>query len=111
MTRRPLIAGNWKMNTSRADAAALAAGVVNGLERSDLDVALFPPTIWLCDVAAIAGDAPVEVGAQNCWTEPKGAFTGELSALMVAEVGTMVLAGHSERRQILSESDDLVRAK
>ena len=111
MTRRPLIAGNWKMNTTRAEAAALAGDVMNGLSRDDLDVALFPPVIWLCDVAAIADDASVAVGAQNCWTEPTGAFTGELSAPMIAEVGTMVLAGHSERRQILGESDALVRAK
>lgn len=111
MNRRQLIAGNWKMNTSRAEARALASGVVAGLERDDLDVALFPPAIWLCDVAAIAGESLVAVGAQNCWTEPRGAFTGELSALMVAEVGTMVLAGHSERRQIFGERDELVRVK
>jgi len=111
MARRQLIAGNWKMNTSRAEASSLATGVVEGLERVDLDVALFPPAIWLCDVAEIAEQSSVAVGAQTCWTESKGAFTGELSAQMVAEVGTMVLAGHSERRQILGESDALVRAK
>ena len=111
MDRRQLIAGNWKMNTSRAEAAALANDVVKGLERDELDVALFPPAIWLCDVAAIAADSPVSVGAQNCWTEPKGAFTGEISAPMVAEGATMGLVGPSERRQIFGERDALVRSK
>ena len=111
MTRRQLIAGNWKMNTTRAEARALAGAIVDGCSRTDLDVALFPPFVWLSDVEAIAEATSVAVGAQNCWSAEKGAFTGEISPVMVAELGSLVLIGHSERRQLLGESDALVRAK
>jgi triosephosphate isomerase (TIM) len=111
MARRQLIAGNWKMNTTRAEARALAGTIVDGCSRTDLDVALFPPFVWLSDVAAIADATSVSVGAQNCWAAEKGAFTGEISPVMVAELGSLVLIGHSERRQLLGESDALVRAK
>jgi triosephosphate isomerase (TIM) len=111
MLRRQLIAGNWKMNTTRAEARALAGTIVDGCSRTDLDVALFPPFVWLSDVAAIADATSVAVGAQNCWFAEKGAFTGEISPVMVAELGSLVLIGHSERRQLLGESDALVRAK
>jgi triosephosphate isomerase len=111
MARRQLIAGNWKMNTTRAEARALAGAIVDGCSRTDLDVALFPPFVWLSDVEAIAEATSVAVGAQNCWSAEKGAFTGEISPVMVAELGSLVLIGHSERRQLLGESDALVRAK
>ena len=111
MARRQLIAGNWKMNTTRAEARTLAAAIVDGCSRTDLDVALFPPFVWLSDVAAIADGTAVAIGAQNCWSAEKGAFTGEISPVMVAELGSLVLIGHSERRQLLGESDAHVRAK
>ena len=111
MARRQLIAGNWKMNTNRSEARSLAGAIVDGCSRTDLEVALFPPFVWLSDVAAIADGTPVVVGAQNCWSAEKGAFTGEISPVMVAELGSLVLIGHSERRQLLGESDALVRAK
>jgi triosephosphate isomerase len=111
MARRQLIAGNWKMNTTRTEARALAGAIVNGCARTDLDVALFPPFVWLSDVAALVDGTSVAVGAQNCWSAEKGAFTGEISPVMVAELGSLVLIGHSERRQLLGESDALIRAK
>jgi len=111
MWRRQLIAGNWKMNTTQAEARALAGAIVDRCTRTDLDVALFPPFVWLSDVAAITEATSVAVGAQNCWSVEKGAFTGEISPVMVAELGSLVLIGHSERRQLLGESDALVRAK
>jgi triosephosphate isomerase len=109
--RRPLIAGNWKMNLDREQAYALATAIAHGASRDDLDVAIFPPALWLADVAAAVQGSTVAVGAQNCWTAEKGAFTGELAPGMVRELGTMVLIGHSERRQIIGEDDALIRAK
>jgi triosephosphate isomerase (TIM) len=111
MSRRQLIAGNWKMNTTRSEARALAGEIATGCSRSDLDVAIFPPFLWLSDVAAIADGTQVAVGAQNCWAAAKGAFTGEISPVMIAELGSLVLIGHSERRQLLGETDAIVRAK
>ena len=111
MSRRQLIAGNWKMNTTRSEARALAGAIANGSTRTDMDVALFPPFVWLSDVATIADGTRVAVGAQNCWSAPKGAFTGEISPVMIAELGSLVLIGHSERRQLLGETDVVVRAK
>jgi triosephosphate isomerase len=111
MSRRQLIAGNWKMNTTRSEARALAGAIASGCARTDLDVALFPPFLWMSDVAAIADGTPVAVGAQNCWSAAKGAYTGEISPVMIAELGSLVLIGHSERRQLLGETDAIVRAK
>jgi triosephosphate isomerase (TIM) len=111
MSRRQLIAGNWKMNTTRSEARALTGAIASGFSRTDLDVALFPPFLWLSDVTALADGTQVAVGAQNCWSAPKGAFTGEISPVMIAELGSLVLIGHSERRQLLGETDAIVRAK
>ncbi|CAN5611516.1 triose-phosphate isomerase [soil metagenome] len=110
MSRTPLIAGNWKMNLNREQATALATAVAAGFIPG-IDVALFPPAIWLTDVATAVAASPVRIGAQNCWSAQKGAFTGELSPAMIAEVAQLVLIGHSERRLILGESDALIRTK
>ena len=106
-TRTPLIAGNWKMNGTRADAVAWTAAAALAAADSPNDVALFPPAPWLLDVAEAAGD--VAVGAQCCSWEASGAFTGALSATMVRETGaTLVLCGHSERRHVFGETDEQV---
>jgi len=111
VARRRLIAGNWKMNLNRVQASALASAIVDGASRADLDIAVFPPALWLADVSAAVEGSSVAVGAQNCWIAEKGAFTGEIAPGMIAELGTMVLIGHSERRQIIGEDDALIRAK
>ncbi len=111
MSRRQLIAGNWKMNTTRSEARSLAGTIASGCSRTDLDIAIFPPFPWLSDVATIVDGTQVAVGAQNCWSAAKGAFTGEISPVMIAELGSLVLIGHSERRQLLGETDAIVRAK
>ncbi len=105
---RPLIAGNWKMHGLRTDARAWARAAAEAAARSAADVALFPPFPWLIDVVAEAGRG-VLVGAQACDPHPQGAFTGAVSAEMVADAGaTLVLCGHSERRHGFSESDEHV---
>ncbi len=111
--RTKFIAGNWKMNTLRADGAALAAAVAKGVgSASDVEVAVCPPSPYLAGVGqAIAGSA-VGLGAQNCYHEAKGAFTGECSPAMLADVGCRyVILGHSERRQIFKETSGDVNRK
>jgi triosephosphate isomerase len=111
--RRKFIAGNWKMNTTRAEAAALASAValkVGGT--SAVDVAVCPPSLYLDPVVQAVKASAVTVGAQNCYHEAKGAFTGEISPTMLKDIGcTYVILGHSERRQIFKESNQDVNRK
>lgn len=111
--RRKFIAGNWKMNTSRAEGAALAAAVAAKLgAASEVEVAVCPPALYLEAVGkAVAGSA-VGLGAQNCYHEAKGAFTGEISPQMLVDIGChYVILGHSERRAIFHESNQAVNQK
>ncbi|MFK8112963.1 MAG: triose-phosphate isomerase [Rubripirellula sp.] len=113
MTRRTLIAGNWKMNTRGESAVALAKSVVESLgEDPSVDVALCPPAVYLSSVAnAVAGTA-VGLGAQNMYAAEDGAFTGEVNASMLTDVGCRyVILGHSERRALMGESDAQVSEK
>jgi triosephosphate isomerase (TIM) len=111
--RRPLIAGNWKMNLDRAGAVALASAIAERSPRfADVDLAVFPPSVYLDAVrGAVAGSA-VGYGAQNMYHQPNGAFTGEISAAMLVDLGCRyVILGHSERRHILGETDEEVNKK
>jgi triosephosphate isomerase len=111
--RKKFIAGNWKMNTTRAEGVPLAAAVAKGIgNATDVEVAVCPPIPYLAAVGeAIAGSA-VGLGAQNCYHEPKGAFTGEVSPAMLVDVGCRyVILGHSERRAIFKESSADVNRK
>jgi triosephosphate isomerase (TIM) len=111
--RRPLIAGNWKMNSDRAGAVALARGIVERAgEFSHVDLLVCPPAIYLLPVADVIQGSPVALGAQNMYHEANGAFTGETSAAMLLDAGcSYVILGHSERRHILGETDDAVNKK
>ena len=104
--RRPVIAGNWKMNPPTVEEAlALARAVASSADEvPGVTTVICPPTIWLADVAgSVAGG--VEVGAQTMHFEDGGAYTGETSPLMLAGVATFAIIGHSERRQYDGETD------
>lgn len=114
--RRPFIAGNWKMNLNRAEAVSLAAAVAEGVKNlQGVDVAVCPPSVYIDAVAATikaSGSKVLAVGAQNMYHEANGAFTGELSAAMLLDLGCRyVILGHSERRHILGETDEAINKK
>ena len=111
---RPLVAGNWKMNGTRAalpEIKAIAEGVTGPLSEK-LDVLLCPPSTLLYVATALCDDSPLAIGAQDCHQQVSGAHTGDVSAEMIADsFGTYVIVGHSERRKDHAETDHLVRAK
>lgn len=114
-TRRPLIAGNWKMNGLRSDGLALARDVAAGVRQAawtDRDVLICPPATLVPAVAEAVQGSGVLVGGQNCHAKPSGAHTGEISAEMLRDCGAAcVIVGHSERRADCGETDAVVRAK
>ncbi len=111
--QRPFIAGNWKMNLVRASAVALAEEIAKAAKTIDgVDLAVCPPSCYLDAVGKAIAGSRVALGAQNMYHEPSGAFTGELSAAMLRDLGcTYVILGHSERRHILGETDEAVNRK
>ncbi|MEE9247251.1 MAG: triose-phosphate isomerase [Dehalococcoidia bacterium] len=110
--RVSLIAGNWKMNTTVAEARGLAQALVTSLNRvAGVEVVLCPPSISLTTVREVIRGSSLKLGAQNMHPQEKGAFTGELSHLMLRGVCDYVLLGHSERRHIFGEEDDFINKK
>ena len=100
MARKTLIAGNWKMNLSVSEGSDLVAALVAGTGSSSAEILVCPTFLGISDALTAAKGSAVQVGAQNCHWEPKGAFTGELSAELISAAGCgHVLLGHSERRQ------------
>jgi triosephosphate isomerase (TIM) len=112
-TRRPLVAGNWKMNGLKASAAELGK-VMQGMGDlwTKVDLMICPPATLIMTFAHVALGSKIEIGGQDCHAEPSGAFTGDISAEMLADLGAKaVIVGHSERRTLHKETDAEVRAK
>ena len=111
--RRPLVAGNWKMHGTRASVAELIEGLRHLQLPGDVEVAVFPSCLHAGQVVAGLEGSVIAVGAQDCAVEPMpGALTGEVAASQLLDAGcALVLVGHSERRLILGESDEVVARK
>jgi triosephosphate isomerase len=113
MPRTPLLAGNWKMHGTRPETAALAGALAESVGAiTDREVLIAPPFTALDTASAVIAGTRILLGAQNVHGEDKGAFTGEVSAAMLLEIGcTHVIIGHSERRQYYGETDAGVNAR
>src|SRR4030088_2598997 len=106
-SRRALVAGNWKMHGLRASVGQLE-GILRGCGqvRSDVDLMICPPATLIAEFAAVAKGSRVAIGGQDCHSEPSGAYTGDISAEMLADAGaSAVIVGHSERRRYHHETD------
>jgi len=113
MKRRPLIAGNWKMHTTSQEAKQLASAVIQAANKvSGRDVMIAPPYTALAAVSTILSGTGVILGAQNVHWEEQGAFTGEISASMLKDLGcNMAIVGHSERRHVFGETDFMINRR
>ena len=110
--RTPLVAGNWKLNKTAAEAAQLVSEMLPGLEALDgVEKLICPPFTALQTVSEILKGKDLGLGAQNFYWEPNGAFTGEISAQMIAEFCQYVIIGHSERRAYFAETNESVNRK
>jgi triosephosphate isomerase len=111
-SRRPLIAGNWKMNLNLKLGVDLANTIAKSAHSVDCDLLVCPPAQLLSDVARAIKGSPIKLGAQDCHANDEGAHTGDISAPMVRDIGCdFVILGHSERRADHRESDQIVAAK
>jgi triosephosphate isomerase (TIM) len=113
MTRTPIVAGNWKMNTDASAARELVEGIKNaGVDDvQGVEKVLCPPFVYLSLVAELIKGTSLRLSGQDLYWEAKGAFTGEVSAAMVKDFAEYVIIGHSERRQYFGETDDSVNRK
>ena len=115
--RRPLISGNWKMHHNHFEAIQMVQKLSYALSQNDydvVDVSVHPPFTDLRSVQTVleSDDIPIALGAQHCHADEKGAFTGEVSTGMLAKLNvSLVIVGHSERRELFAETDDDVSRK
>jgi triosephosphate isomerase len=112
MARRPLVAGNWKMNGLLASAGELEAVMAGARGLPNADFIICPPATLVARFAALARGSRVAIGGQDCHAEPAGAYTGDIAAEMLKDAGAAaVIVGHSERRRYHGETDAMVRGK
>jgi triosephosphate isomerase len=113
--RKPFVAGNWKMNTNSRSSVELVEAIVSktsAAAKKGVHVAVCPPFVYLQNVVNVLRKSGVAVGAQDVYYEKDGAFTGEISTSMLKDIGcTYVLCGHSERRHVIGETDELINKK
>jgi triosephosphate isomerase len=113
--RKPFVAGNWKMNTNGQTSVQLAKRIADGSAETagqDVTVAVCPPFVYLQAVAKALSSSSIAVGAQDVYFDLDGAFTGEISSSMLKDTGcTYCLCGHSERRHVIGETDELINKK
>ena len=110
--RKPIIAGNWKMNKTPEEAKALVAELLPLAQNAPCQVVVCPPFLCLGTVAALTAGSNIALGAQNCHVEKSGAYTGEISAPMLKSLGVeYVILGHSERRAYFGETNEFINAK
>src|SRR4051812_46898708 len=111
--RKPFVAGNWKMNLTKSEAVTLANAVANkSRELANVEIAVIPAFVHIDAVVQAVKGSSVAVGAQDVYFEKNGAFTGEISTDMLIDLGVQfALVGHSERRHVIKESDELLNKK
>ncbi len=110
--KKKMIAGNWKMNSDSATASEIVAGIIDAVNATNHDVVIAPPFVYLSSVAEKISGSKIQLSAQNLADHESGAYTGEVSAKMIANVGcSYVLVGHSERRQMYGETNVVVAQK
>jgi len=112
MTRRPLVAGNWKMNGLKGSIGELEKIIAGAKKLANVDLMVCPPATLIARFASAARESSVAIGGQDCHAQPAGAYTGDIAAEMLKDAGAAaVIIGHSERRQYHGETNDAVRAK
>lgn len=112
MGRSPVVAGNWKMNGDLTFIRELLTQLMAGVPESGVEILVFPPFVYLQAVSQLIGDCPIELGAQSVHWRQSGAFTGEIAPQMVRDLGCRyTLVGHSERRTLFGEINDIVAKK